>query len=67
LRDRVREIRPDYLLPQGYGRTIYEPGELAQWDLWWPEVDIGLPREIRTRFPCERQAAIGFRDVMYSS
>jgi hypothetical protein len=27
----------------------------------------GLPREIRTRLPCEPQAAIGSCDVMYSS
>ncbi|MPZ72895.1 MAG: IS21 family transposase [Nitriliruptorales bacterium] len=40
LRDRVAELRPAYLLPTGYGRTTYEPGELAQWDLWEPPVDI---------------------------
>jgi hypothetical protein len=42
LRDRVRELRPAYLLPEGYGRTTYEPGELAQWDLWFPE-DLQVP------------------------
>jgi len=51
LRDRVREIRPDYLLPEGYGRTTYEPGELAQWDLWWPEVDIPVGYEQIARLP----------------
>ncbi|MBA3852037.1 MAG: IS21 family transposase [Chloroflexi bacterium] len=40
LRERVTELRPAYLLPAGYGRTTYEPGELAQWDLWEPPVDI---------------------------
>ena len=40
LRERVNELRPAYLLPAGYGRTTYEPGELAQWDLWEPPVDI---------------------------
>jgi transposase len=51
LRDRVREIRPDYLQPEGYGRTCYEPGELAQWDLWWPEVDIPVGYEQTGRLP----------------
>ena len=51
LRDRVREIRPDYLQPEGYGRTTYEPGELAQWDLWWPEVDIPVGYEQTARLP----------------
>ncbi len=40
LRQRVAELRTAYLLPQGFGRTTYEPGELAQWDLWEPPVDI---------------------------
>lgn len=40
LRERVGELRPAYLLPPGYGRTTYAPGELAQWDLWEPPVDI---------------------------
>ncbi|AXV04967.1 Mobile element protein [Euzebya pacifica] len=42
LRDRVRELRPAYLLPEGYGRTVYREGELAQWDLWFPE-DLKVP------------------------
>lgn len=42
LRGRVRELRPAYLLPEGYGRTTYRPGELAQWDLWFPE-DTKIP------------------------
>jgi transposase len=40
LRDRIAELRPLYLQPEGTGRTTYEPGELAQWDLWEPPVDI---------------------------
>lgn len=40
LRDRVVELRADYVVPQGFGRTEYRPGELAQWDLWVPPVDI---------------------------
>jgi transposase len=42
LRERVRELRPLYLPPDPAGRTTYRPGELAQWDLWFPKVDIPL-------------------------
>lgn len=42
LKDRVRELRPLYLPPDPAGRTEYRPGELAQWDLWFPPADIPL-------------------------
>jgi transposase len=42
LRERVRELRPLFLPPDPAGRTSYRPGELAQWDLWFPAVDIPL-------------------------
>ena len=35
LKDRVCEPRPLYM-PDPSGRTEYRPGELAQWDLWFP-------------------------------
>jgi hypothetical protein len=38
LRDRVRELRPAYLPVDPTSRTVYEPGELAQCDLWFPEI-----------------------------
>ena len=41
LRDRVTELRPAYLPPDPASRTSYEPGELAQFDFWFP--DIRLP------------------------
>lgn len=41
-RDRVRDLRPVYLPPDPAGRTTYRPGELAQWDLWFPPVDIPI-------------------------
>jgi transposase len=40
LRERVAELRPVYLPSDPYQRTDYQPGELAQWDLWEPPVDI---------------------------
>jgi transposase len=42
LRDRVRELRPAYLPVDPVSRTVYQPGELAQCDLWFPPVDIPL-------------------------
>ena len=40
LKDRVRELRPLFAPPDPCQRTHYRPGELAQFDLWQPEVDI---------------------------
>jgi transposase len=42
LKDRIRELRPVYLPPDPASRTTYEPGELAQCDLWFPDADIPL-------------------------
>jgi transposase len=42
LKDRVRELRPLFLPPDPSGRTEYRPGELAQWDLWFPATDVPL-------------------------
>jgi len=39
--DRVRELRPVYLPPDPASRTNYVAGEIAQNDLWFP--DIRLP------------------------
>jgi hypothetical protein len=40
LRERVGELRPLYVPLEAFGRTAYKPGELAQWDLWEPAVDV---------------------------
>ena len=42
LKERVRELRPLFLPPDPSGRTEYRPGELAQWDLWFPPADVAL-------------------------
>lgn len=34
--DYVREVRPRFVVPRTFQRTIYRPGELAQCDLWEP-------------------------------
>jgi transposase len=42
LRDRVAELRPLFVPPDPCQRPTYAPGELAQWDLWQPDVEIPL-------------------------
>jgi transposase len=37
---RVAELRPVYLPPDPASRTSYEAGEVAQCDLWFPEVEL---------------------------
>jgi transposase len=38
--DYVREVRPLFLTPRTYQRTIYRPGELLRFDLWEPRCAI---------------------------
>ncbi len=40
LKDRVAELRPVYLPPDPASRTSYAPGELAQCDFWFPEIEL---------------------------
>jgi transposase len=42
LKERVRELRPLFVPPDPCQRTTYRPGELAQFDLWQPDVEIPL-------------------------
>ena len=40
LSGRVAELRPVYRPPDPAGRTAYEPGEIAQCDLWFPPITL---------------------------
>jgi transposase len=40
LKDRIRELRPLYLPPDPASRTAYAAGEIAQCDLWFPDVEV---------------------------
>lgn len=40
LKDRIRQIRPEYCGIDPVDRTIYRPGEITQCDLWFPDVAI---------------------------
>jgi transposase len=37
---RVAELRPVYLPPDPASRTTYQAGQIAQCDLWFPDVQI---------------------------
>src|SRR3546814_1725865 len=39
-KERVAELRPAYLPPDPASRTTYEPGELAQFDFWFPPIEL---------------------------
>ena len=51
LRDRVGELRPVFQVPEAFGRTEYKPGELAQWDLWFPDYDMPVGHGQTARLP----------------
>jgi transposase len=40
LKDRVAELRPVYLPPDPASRTGYVAGEVAQCDLWFPDIEV---------------------------
>lgn len=42
LKDRMRELRPLFVPPDPASRTAYQPGEVAQCDLWFPPADVPL-------------------------
>lgn len=47
--DFVREVRPRFLTPRTFQRTIYRPGELVQCDLWEPAEHIPVGHGQRRR------------------
>ena len=51
LKLRVAELRPLYLPQDPVQRTSYQPGELAQWDLWFPPADIPVGADQLARPP----------------
>jgi transposase len=53
LKERVAELRPVYLPADPASRTSYEPGEIAQCDLWFPDITLpvgpaGVHGQVRT-------------------
>lgn len=49
LRTRVSELRPVYLPPDPASRTSYVPGEIAQCDFWFPDIEVPVGHgQVRT-------------------
>lgn len=44
LKDQVRRIRPEYVGIDPADRVVYEPGQITQCDLWFPDVMISVGR-----------------------
>jgi hypothetical protein len=40
--DYLREVRPLFLRPRTFQRTVYRPGEVCQWDLWEPSAPVAV-------------------------
>lgn len=40
LKDRVRQLRPLFVPPDPADRVVYDPGQVAQCDLWFPPAQI---------------------------
>src|SRR5919197_2546798 len=40
LKERVRELRPVYLSPDPARRAAYAAGEVAPFDLWFPDIEV---------------------------
>lgn len=38
--DYLREVRPLFVTPRTFQRTIYRPGEICQFDVWEPKAEI---------------------------
>jgi hypothetical protein len=54
LRKRLAVIRPEYVGIDQVDRVSYEPGEIAQCDLWFPEDEVKIPvapGQSRTKVP----------------
>jgi hypothetical protein len=47
--DFVREVRPRFLVPRTFQRTVYRPGELVQCDLWEPNEHVPVGHGQRRR------------------
>ncbi len=47
--DYLREVRPLFLAPRTFQRTVYRPGEICQWDLWEPSELVAVGQGQRRR------------------
>ena len=60
--DYLREVRPLFLAPRTFQRTVYRPGEICQFDLWQPSREIPVGHG-QTRIGYVVFAALGYSRV----
>ena len=60
--DYLREVRPLFLPPRTFQRTVYRPGEICQFDLWQPSREIPVGHG-QTRLGYVVFAALGYSRV----
>ena len=60
--DYLREVRPLFLPPRTFQRTVYRPGEICQFDLWQPSREIPVGHG-QTRGGYVVFAALGYSRV----
>jgi len=60
--DYLREVRPLFLPPRTFQRTVYRPGEICQFDLWQPSREIPVGRG-QSRLGYVVFAALGYSRV----
>jgi transposase len=68
--DYLREVRPFFLMPRTYQRTVYRPGEICQFDLWEPGAEVpvghGQTREAWVVVACLGYSRAGAGALMFS-
>jgi transposase len=68
--DYLREVRPLFVTPRTYQRTIYRPGEICQFDVWEPKLEIpvghGQTRKGYVVVACLGYSRAGAGAVMFS-
>jgi transposase len=68
--DYLREVRPFFVTPRTYQRTIYRPGEIFQFDLWEPKDEIpvghGQTRRAWVVVACSGYSRAGAGAVIFS-
>jgi transposase len=68
--DYLREVRPFFVTPRTYQRTVYRPGEICQFDLWEPKTEIpvghGQTREAWVVVACLGYSRAGAGALIFS-
>jgi transposase len=59
LKDRIRQLRPQYKPADPASRTAYQPGELAQCDLWFPPAKVPVGAGQQTSPPVRVMVCMG--------